>query len=501
MATKSYLEHPEDVLDQWLTWSSQGAACLAVVTATEGGAVRAAGALMAISELGDVAGYVSGGCIDADVRLHALDCIESGQAKALRYGAGSPFKDLPLPCGGAIEIALLPSFEIDEARRCLARLRERLPARFEVSAGSRVLAFTYEPKLRLRIAGRGADAIALAEAAESCGIETQLALRDDEDVALAEARGLKVSARLGTPSSLPPMTDDAWTAFVLMFHDGDWEGALLRQALSGPAFYIGAVGSARTHQRRRAHLRELDLPEGQIERVRGPIGLVPSMRNASFLAISVLAEIIEAYAMKARTNFETTAVVMLAAGQARRFEHGDKLMAALNGKPLIDHALGSLSGERVARRLGVVGPGHDERQRLLEAAGWQVLENPHAVEGQGTSLAAAARHLQSVPGIDAMLVMLADMPNVPGDHLMALREAMEDGVEAVMTEVDGVLCPPALFSRSVFSDLAQLGGDQGARALFEKLSNTRTVALDAALAVDVDTVADLNALCLEHADG
>ncbi|MEL6957087.1 MAG: XdhC family protein [Pseudomonadota bacterium] len=135
MATKSYLEHPEDVLDQWLTWSSQGAACLAVVTATEGGAVRAAGALMAISELGDVAGYVSGGCIDADVRLHALDCIESGQAKALRYGAGSPFKDLPLPCGGAIEIALLPRFEIDEARRCLARLRERLPARLEVSSG------------------------------------------------------------------------------------------------------------------------------------------------------------------------------------------------------------------------------------------------------------------------------------------------------------------------------------------------------------------------------
>ncbi|MEL6663497.1 MAG: xanthine dehydrogenase, partial [Pseudomonadota bacterium] len=74
-------------------------------------------------------------------------------------------------------------------------------------------------------------------------------------------------------------------------------------------------------------------------------------------------------------------------------------------------------------------------------------------------------------------------------------------VEAVMTEVDGVLCPPALFSRSVFSDLAQLGGDQGARALFKKLSDTRTVALDAALAVDVDTVADLSALCQEHADG
>ena len=94
-------EHPFHVLQRLRDWQAAGLACaLVVITHTEGGAVRAPGALLAVNE--DTSfGYISGGCIDADVILQARQAIESGAPKSLRSGAGSPFVDLPLPCGGA----------------------------------------------------------------------------------------------------------------------------------------------------------------------------------------------------------------------------------------------------------------------------------------------------------------------------------------------------------------------------------------------------------------
>tara|TARA_R110001606_G_scaffold262838_1_gene411448 strand:+ start:114 stop:380 length:267 start_codon:yes stop_codon:yes gene_type:complete len=83
-----------------------------------------------------------------------------------------------------------------------------------------------------------------------------------------------------------------------MFHDVHWETALLKQALDGPAFFIGAVGSAKTHAKRCESLRQAGTSEHDIKRIRGPIGLVPSMRDASMLAISTLAEIVDAFHSK-----------------------------------------------------------------------------------------------------------------------------------------------------------------------------------------------------------
>ena len=62
-----YAEHPQDVLGQWLAWRQAGPVALVVVAATEGGSVRSPGALMAVSASGLKCGYISGGCVDADV--------------------------------------------------------------------------------------------------------------------------------------------------------------------------------------------------------------------------------------------------------------------------------------------------------------------------------------------------------------------------------------------------------------------------------------------------
>ncbi|MFW6027943.1 MAG: XdhC family protein [bacterium] len=112
----TYLEHAKDIFGKWLTWKAEGGVALVIVTSTDGGAVRAPGAMMAVSESGEQAGYISGGCIDADVVLQAQGAIKSGKPQLLRYGAGSPFIDLPLPCGGTIEVVILPHADTETVR-------------------------------------------------------------------------------------------------------------------------------------------------------------------------------------------------------------------------------------------------------------------------------------------------------------------------------------------------------------------------------------------------
>ena len=98
---------------------------------------------------------------------------------------------------------------------------------------------------------------------------------------------------LTNPAAPPPQHDDAWSAVILMFHDHDWETALLTQALVSDAFYIGAMGSERTHDLRCAALKGAGLSTEDISRIKGPIGLIPSMRDANLLALSTLADIVK----------------------------------------------------------------------------------------------------------------------------------------------------------------------------------------------------------------
>ncbi|MEO1406169.1 MAG: NTP transferase domain-containing protein [Pseudomonadota bacterium] len=484
-------EHPQDVLHQWLDWDRQGGAAIAIVTETEGGAVRAPGALMAISRNGTRAGYVSGGCIDEDVALNALSAMKTGQAVSLRYGVGSPFKDLPLPCGGAIEITILPDAAKLDLQRCHDDLADRRPATLSLETPTGQKTYSYAPKMKVRIAGRGADAIALWRFCQSAGFPSDLAFPGSE-AELVEINQPENDWRtLSTPTSLPEVTDDAWTAFILMFHDLHWEVPLLQQALSGPAFYIGAVGSPRAHASRCDALRNVGVSPDAIDRIRGPVGLIPSLRDASMLAVSTLAEIVGAYELNKEALFGSTALLLLAAGASSRFEGTDKLLAHLDGNPVIHHSASALTKERVGRRLGIVGPHHTARRRVLNESGWQTIENSTPELGLGSSIATGIEQIEDTPGIDAAFVLLADMPLISDEHLVAMREAMTPGVDAVMTSSDGILCPPALFSRKVFSRLKGLRGDDGARQIFESLSETRVVDIEAELAKDLDTKEDL----------
>lgn len=88
---------------------SQGDGVLAIITGTEGASYRNTGTMMAFTPEGKRTGSLSSGCIEDDIADHAKAALTTGRAIALRYGIGSPFFDLKLPCGGGLSILLIPN--------------------------------------------------------------------------------------------------------------------------------------------------------------------------------------------------------------------------------------------------------------------------------------------------------------------------------------------------------------------------------------------------------
>lgn len=504
-------EHPFHVLQRLQEWQDNGQACaLVIITDTEGGAVRAPGALLAVNDETSF-GYISGGCIDADVVLQARQAIAAGEAKSLRYGAGSPFVDLPLPCGGAINVAICPHPDARVVRQLAQSLHERRRVSIYLGSDGRIRLdealpdtrrFDYQPPLRLRIAGRGADALALATMSQAAGFHTKLQLLDEDDIQDAERLGVDDIQQLTTVSDLPDIDDDPWTAFVLLFHDRDLETPLLAQAIKGPAFYIGAVGSRHTHAKRCHALREAGLTDAEIARIHGPIGLVPSVRAASSIALSTLAEIIETAKQIPTRADARTAFILLAAGASSRFESGDKLLADLDGKPVLERAASVLQSYTPSQALAVVSPRDEKRTRILEQSGWSIVTNPDSESGQASSIVCAMNALRTPDEIDQIVILLGDMPHIPPAHLSAiLAKGAAPTVQAVMSINEDTLSPPALFKRNLFPALASLSGDRGAKSVFlDNKASAATLPLSAYEAMDIDCTADLSrAKETEHA--
>lgn len=259
---------------------------LICVTDIRGGAMRAKGALMAVMQDGEVAGYISNGCVDADIIYQAKMAIKDGPVRRLKYGEGSPFKDIQLPCGGSIDLLVVPAPDKNMLGEATVKFATRQSAQLTFED----FTWDYAPKLRLRIAGRGAAVRALASQALQSGFDVHL---QSPEVDMHNDLSVAKFDHLTNPTIPPPQHDDPWSAVILMFHDHDWETALLSQALAGDAFYIGAMGSERTHKLRIEALKEAGVPAGDIARIKGPIGLIPSMRDANLLALSTLAEIVK----------------------------------------------------------------------------------------------------------------------------------------------------------------------------------------------------------------
>ncbi|MEX6634501.1 XdhC family protein [Hyphococcus lacteus] len=276
---------------------------LVTIVGVIGRASRQVGAHMIVCENGSYAGSVSSGCIDGNVVAMALDVIRTGTAKRVQFGEGSPFVDVKLPCGGGVDLLILPTPDKNVISAFVNRLSARKvveialdPSGIEIVEGGRcegVFHFTYVPKIEIRVAGRGLELLQFSRAASAAGFDIISYTPDIDDKAECESFGKSI--HLSAVGDVDGLSGDEWTAIVLLFHEHEWEPPLLKQALKTDAFYIGALGSRVTHDARLEALRQNGVSEHLLKRLRGPIGLVPSMRNASMLAVSTLAEIIEAF--------------------------------------------------------------------------------------------------------------------------------------------------------------------------------------------------------------
>lgn len=228
----------------------------------------------------------------------ALAAIEEGENRRVRYGRGSKYIDIQLPCGSAIELVFDVGIAAEDLVGIDARLHRRLPAMMHVPslAGdkSETLTRVYAPRTRIVIAGIGPSAVQLARLGLLTGFEVVLYSPDRvtrEEV--LKTPGIEV-VPIPSAASLPVIHADRHTAVAVMFHDHEWEAGLLPLILETDAFYVGAMGSRKTHQRRLDILARFGVEPEKLGRIRGPAGLFENGKSASSIALSIFAEIMQA---------------------------------------------------------------------------------------------------------------------------------------------------------------------------------------------------------------
>lgn len=289
---------PIDVLEFLAGYGAESV--LVTLVAVHGSASRAVGTQMAVAADGTGCGSFSGGCIEAAVIAEALDVLASGMGRTVRYGAGSPYIDVKLPCGGGIDLLFTPRPSVIVVQSILAALKSRAPFQVSISADSLRAAddadfqLTYHPPLRVMALGQGDDLAAFAKLAGQFGAEVLAIAPAEQAASLGDHSEIEV---LLAPSraQLPRVTSDAWTAIVFLFHDRDWEEFLLPQALALTAFYHGAIGSPRTQTVRRETLAAAGVNAEHLAKLRQSVGLISSTRDPATLALSILAEVVADY--------------------------------------------------------------------------------------------------------------------------------------------------------------------------------------------------------------
>lgn len=302
----------DDIRPALRTQFAAGQDCaIATLVGVDGPSPRAAGAQMLIAPDGHVAGYVSGGCVEASVALIAREVMAEGRVRRIIFGAGSPFADIKLVCGARIDVVIEPAQRHDETWQAVLRAHQaRAPIiRGRDSAGAPVLLTEsppglagelpdgamwrrYLPERRLLILGGDPVAIALARLAEASGLRVDLARAYGPAQGPAGYGGGYHSA--DPREALSTLAPDAWTAIVTTTHDLDADHAALRAALPSPAFYVGALGSRRRLADRIAKLEAEGLDWAAVKRLRAPVGLDIGAAAPGEIAIAILADIVAA---------------------------------------------------------------------------------------------------------------------------------------------------------------------------------------------------------------
>jgi len=319
----------DDIPEIALGWHKAGkGAALATVIDTWGSAPRPVGSQLAISGDGAMMGSVSGGCVESAVVHAAMDCLASGVPKLLTFGvADVDAFAVGLACGGTIRVlvepvgdtsvAIAPALLADlvaarAARKAVAALTHLKTYERRLALGpddARAAAIAsrlrsdrsgleedgwfiavHNPPLRMMIVGAVHVAQALVPMARACGYDPILIDPRGAFGAAQRFPGQRV-VEDWPDEAMAALKPDARTAIVTLTHDSKLDDPALLAALASNAFYIGSLGSTRTHAKRVERLQAEGLSSEQIARIHAPVGLNIGAKSPAEIAVSIMAQI------------------------------------------------------------------------------------------------------------------------------------------------------------------------------------------------------------------
>jgi len=299
-----------EVLRSAEDWRRQGRrVALGTIVKTWGSAPRPVGAMVAIRDDGQVVGSVSGGCVEDDL----IDKVKSRAVAAKKpelvvYGVtNEEATRWGLPCGGTLELVLEPVSEASALAELLERISHQQLVRrvLDMASGAAtlepgrwqdvlefdgsVLSAVHGPRWRLVLIGAGQLTRYLAEMARM--LDYNVTVIDPREE-YANGWDLPyVNLERGMPDDVVrEMNLDGHSAVVALTHDPKLDDLALMEALKSAAFYVGAIGSKKNNDARRVRLREFDVSEEEIARLRGPVGLYIGSKTPPEIAVAILAE-------------------------------------------------------------------------------------------------------------------------------------------------------------------------------------------------------------------
>lgn len=302
-----------EVLQAALDWLAAGRTVwLCTIVAAVGSSPRPVGSMLACNDRGGQCGSLSGGCIEEDL----LERVTAGEmpdrpAQIIEYGVSAEENErLGLPCGGRLQVLLqrLGAGDADWLEEALAALARRQCLRREVnlaSGGTRVgpvdsfspLMLTVErvvqtlgPRQRMLLVGAGQLSQSLAELA--LAMDYEVLVSDPRPGPRAQWAGPEVPLLAGMPDdAVREHISDHHGIVITLTHDPRIDDMALMEALQGPAWYVGALGSRRTTDKRLARLRQLGFGETQLAALHAPVGLDIGSKTPLEIAVSIMAQL------------------------------------------------------------------------------------------------------------------------------------------------------------------------------------------------------------------
>ena len=293
--------------EQWRKAGRQVA--LGTIVKTWGSAPRPVGAMVAIRDDGQVVGSVSGGCVEDDlIEKTKKNILEKEKPVLVTYGVtNEEATRWGLPCGGTLQLVMEPLSEESRIGELLAQISNQVlvKRRLDMDSGratlepgrwqdvlefdGKVLCAVHGPRWRLVLIGAGQLTRYLAEMARMLDYHVVVVDPREEYAGGWDVPGIPLDR--GMPDDVVrELNMDGHSAIVALTHDPKLDDLALMEALKSAAFYVGAIGSKKNNDARRLRLREFDLSEGEIARLRGPVGLYIGSKTPPEIAVAILAE-------------------------------------------------------------------------------------------------------------------------------------------------------------------------------------------------------------------